>query len=617
MRKPIGWSARASLASACLSLLFLTSCGGGGGGGGGGPVAPSSLTYTEQVSSYEVQLAVPPNLPTFGGGAPTDYSVAPALPAGLSLSTTTGVITGMPNVLQPTADYVVTASNAAGAATATLTIQVLPNVSENMSAKTTFTDDDIRYFLGRTHFGGKASDFDAVKAMGIPAYVDQMVEFAATPTLESQAAAYLLNTSDPVGQEGGFPGDTQVSAYWLYLMINNPNPFQEVMAFFWHDHFSASTSRLDSSSMYWEPNQINLWRHQGNGNLRQLLLDMSRDWVMLVWLDGVSNERRSPNENFAREFWELFTLGVDNGYTQADIVEAAKAFTGYRTRFSDTTNQTTIEFDTTRHSTGAKTFFGQTIAGQNVTDDYQAVVDITVDNRPVAEFISKKLFEYFCWNGPSAVPTDAMAATLRGGGYELKPLLKQLFKSEAFFSPRARAGIPKNPVETMVGFVRSTGLVPVDPKSGSDPAAFPANRLTTLADRLNTCQQLPTQPPSVNGWPIGEQWLSAQNVLDRVNGIRSCINDRTDQTNAGIDVTAILPPVAQRTSTNVVDTLCDLLHVTATPAEKTQYVTYLDTNLVNGVVTPSPFDGSNATHISERVRGLLYVLAQHPTYTVR
>ena len=614
MRKPIGWSARATLASACVSL-FVSGC--GGGGGGGGPVAPSSLTYSEPAPTYEVALQVLPDLPTVGGGVPTAFAVAPALPAGLTLSTTTGVLTGTPTGLSALGDYVVTASNSAGSVQATLSIQVVPNVSENMTAKASFTDDDIRYFLGRTHFGGKKSDFDAVKAMGIPAYVDQMVEFGATPTLESQAAAYLLNTTDPAGLAGGFPSDQQVSTYWLYLMLNNPNPFQEVMAFFWHDHFASSTTKLESGAMWWEPSQVNLWRHEGNGNLRQLLLDMSHDWVMLVWLDGVLNEKRAPNENFAREFWELFTLGVDNGYTQADIVQAAKAFTGYRTRFDDVTGQSTIEFDTTRHSTSSKTFFGQTIPGQNVTDDYAAVVDITVDNRPVAEFICRKLFEYFCWTAPSSTPVDAMASTLRGASYEMKPLLKQLFKSEAFFSPRARAGIPRNPVESLVGFARSTGLVPVDPRNAADPVTFPANRLTTLADRLSTCAQLPTQPPSVNGWPLGDQWLSAQNVLDRTNGIRSCITDRTDQTNAGIDVTAILPPVAQRTSTNVVDVLCDLLHVTATPAEKTQYVTYLDTDLVNGVVTASPFDGSSATHISERVRGLLYILAQHPTYTVR
>ena len=147
-----------------------------------------------------------------------------------------------------------------------------------------------------------------------------MVQYADTTALETTAAGHLVNTTDPVGLEGQFPSQQQVARYWLHLMINNPNPFQEVLAFFWHDHFASSTINLEGSATRWMVDQVNLWRKKGNGNLRQLLLDMSRDSVMLFFLDGVLNTKSAPNENFAREFWELFTLGVDNGYTQADIV---------------------------------------------------------------------------------------------------------------------------------------------------------------------------------------------------------------------------------------------------------------------------------------------------------
>ncbi len=100
--------------------------------------------------------------------------------------------------------------------------------------------------------------------------------------------------------------------------------------------------------------QINLWRKQGSGNLRSLLLSMARDSMMLVWLDGILNTKNAPNENFAREWFELFSLGVDNGYTQADIVQAAKAFTGYRLRFDAVTGQAYTQFDPTRHDTGRR-----------------------------------------------------------------------------------------------------------------------------------------------------------------------------------------------------------------------------------------------------------------------
>jgi uncharacterized protein (DUF1800 family) len=364
--------------------------------------------------------------------------------------------------------------------------------------------------------------------------------------------------------------------------------------------------------------QITLWRQQGNGNLRSLLLSMAHDWVMLRWLDGQSNTKNAPNENFAREFWELFTLGVDNGYTQADIVQAAKAFTGWRSRYNATTNQEYMEFYAPNHDAGTKTFFGQTIAAQNVTDDYQAVVDITLDNRPVAEFICRKLFEYFCHEDGSTIAVDAMAALLRASNYELKPLLKAMFKSEAFFSPASRVGIVKNPVEHVIGFIRSTGLLPINNKApATDPVAWPTNTLTTLDAVMTTAAQRPSQPPTVNGWPIGEQWLASQNMLDRGNAILECIRDRTDQTNAGINVATLLPsPTA--TAAETVDALTALLHVTPTAAERQTYVDYLNSAAgAGGVPTPSPFDATNATHLSERVRGLLYVLTQHPTYAVR
>jgi uncharacterized protein (DUF1800 family) len=560
--------------------------------------------------------------PTVAGGVPDTFTVAPSLPVGLVLEPTSGMLSGSPTTPTPQGLYKVTATNAGGSAETTLDLTVVLARAENLAEKGTFTDDDIRYFLNRTHFSAKTSEFDAVKAVGLPAYVDAMVDASddVNASLERAAAGMLVNTTDPVGMEGLFPSQSQVARYWMHLMLNNPQPFQDALAFFWHDHFASSTLPVESNATWMMTQQIDLWRKQGSGNLRSLLLSMARDSMMLIWLDGVLNTKSAPNENFAREWFELFSLGVDNGYTQTDIVQASKAFTGYRLRFDAVTGQAFTQFDANRHDTGPKTVLGVLIPGQNVTDDYQAVVDITIDNRPVAEFISKKLFEYFCYEGPSSVPTDAMAALLRANGYELKPLLKALFKSEAFYSPTSKAGRVKGPVEHLVGFCRATGLTPIDNKAVTDPAAWPQNVLRTVDGFLVACAQRPSQPPSVNGWPVSEEWLSAQNMLDRVNAVRECIRDRNDQlaANGGIDPARALLS-ANPTSLEAVDQLALLLRVDLTDAERTQLATYLDTsyNATTGQVTPSPFSANNATHVSERVRGLLYILVQHPTYAVR
>ena len=605
-----------SLPAACAALaLLFTSCGGGGGGGGGPPLdPPTGLVYALPSATYEAEVAVAPNTPSHGGGAVALYSVLPSLPAGLVIDPGTGVITGAAASMTPSAVYTVHATNADGEATAPVTIAVTLNQGDDMSPKATFTDDDIRYFMGRTQFGGTTAMFNTIKAMGVPAFVDQMVNFTVDATLDGQCDALLLNpATDPAGLEGKFPSTTQLQQYWLTYMTRTSNPFQEVLAFFWHDHFAASDTVLQDGGMnYWVKDHINMFRLQGNGNLRAFLLNMARDWLMLTWLNGIDSTKGAPNENFGREFWELFTLGVDNGYSQADIVQAAKAFTGYQLNYNLNGLQT-ISFNTGRHDSGSKTFFGQTIAAQNSTDDYQRVVDITLDNRPVAEFISKCLFEYFCFLGPKTIPTGAMASTMRGGNYELKPVLRQLFKSKAFFSSKARAGLVKGQVDHIVGFIRSTGLQYLDGQ--------PANQ--TLSGQLFNIGQVPTQPPTVNGWPQGELLLSAQGMLDRANVVNELIKARVAQAAAGIDLRNLLPPAVlpatSPTSAAVVDALCDLLHVSASATEKTTYATYLDTNVssLNGVPFAETFDVNVQLQIDTKVRGLLYMLTQHPSYATK
>jgi hypothetical protein len=181
-------------------------------------------------------------------------------------------------------------------------------------------------------------------------------------------------------------------------------------------------------------------------------------------------------------------------------------------------------------------------------------------------------------------------------------VLSVLFKSEAFYSAKSKAGLVKGPVDHGIGFIRSTGLV------------IPIRAVDTA---MTLEGQRPTQPPTVNGWPVGTEWLSAQAMLDRANVVLTCIADRVRQAEAGIDVADLLPP-GTPTSGEVVDSLAARLRVTLSPSDRTACVTYLDTQrLADGTVVPSPFDPTNPTHVDQRVRGLLYILAQHPTYQIR
>ena len=207
------------------------------------------------------------------------------------------------------------------------------------------------------------------------------------------------------------------------------------------------------------------------------------------------------------------------------------------------------------------------------------------------------LLRYFCVADPAPELVDQLRDVLDGANFELAPTLKALFLSEAFYSDEARMTLTSSPVEMGVGFINVTGLV---------------IRPNELEFRLDFMSQVPTRPPTVDGWPVDDEWLSAQGMLSRANLVRSCIGNRTLQDALGIDVRALLPD-ATPSAGEVVDALALRLHVDATPAERAIYVGYLNTErLPNGDVVDSPFDVTQGEHIDDRVRGLLYVLAQHP-----
>lgn len=582
------------------------------------PLAPpAGITTSLTAAMFEVDQPIDPVTVTGGTNPLGSYSVAPALPRGLSVDPATGTISGTPSLIRPAATYTLTAENLAGTASATLQLGTRADRSLSFAKETgPLTTDDVRHFLTRTRFGVTAADEAAVsQAGGFEQALDAMLVFESGTPVETAALVELLNTDPNLPPEliYKFPSSTQVARWWEHLMVNNPNPFQEVLAFFWHDHFSVSSENMSGSQMYYMVDYVNLYRHQGNGNLRDLLIAMARDPAMLYYLDGFRNTARAPNENFGREFWELFTLGVDNGYTQDDIVAASKAWSGWRERSQTytspivpTTTYTLnyMQFDTTRHDPNPKYFLGVTIPGQNVTDDYAAVVDATLANRPVAEFIVRKLFEHFCYDDPPAALVATMAADLRAANWEIGVFLRKLFESEAFFSKKARRSRVKNPVEFGVGFMRTTGL------------RIPQS---TLDSGLVTLGQRPTQPPTVNGWPLGSLWLSSQQMADRTNLAYTIVEHTSDQGGiAGAELSPAMPPVGQRSALEVVDHFAALMRVQLTEEDRTALVQYLNTvRNTNGSLTASPFDGNSGAHIDERVRGLLLILSQHPTYHLR
>ena len=245
-------------------------------------------------------------------------------------------------------------------------------------------------------------------------------------------------------------------------------------------------------------------------------------------------------------------------------------------------------------------------------DEYDQMVDIVLGTNEagtgvsrVGQWIVRSLLQYFCYANPPQSVIDELANDLRAGGWELKPVLMKLFQSEAFFSAEARVGFVKGPVEHIVGFMRATSLV-------GEPGQ--------IDRRLDLMGHRPTQPPTVDGWPGGTQWLSAQGMVDRANML-NYVTEQAESFQSGQGITAImLLPAADADSAATVDSLGERLHVVLSAAERTELMTYLDTERDGGgVVTPDPFNPTGTPGRTEenRIRGLLWILAQHPTYQTR
>jgi uncharacterized protein (DUF1800 family) len=284
----------------------------------------------------------------------------------------------------------------------------------------------------------------------------------------------------------------ELSAWWLNEMLTTHSPLNERMTLFWHNHFVSGQKKVKVTKLLYIQNQ--LFRNQALGNFGSLLHAVSKDPAMLIYLDSASNRKDSPNENFAREVMELFTLGVGN-YTEKDIKEAARAFTGW------SVDRDTGEFMFRKklHDDGQKTILGKT--GNFDGDD---VLDILLAQPQTAEFIVTKMWRELVNTEVSAsdkATITKIAADFRQSRYDNKTALKGILLSDAFYAPENRGAIIKSPVDLIVGSLKQ-----LDIKVSSTESLVPV--LRQLGQNL-------FDPPNVKGWPGGEVWINTNSLLAR------------------------------------------------------------------------------------------------------
>jgi hypothetical protein len=288
----------------------------------------------------------------------------------------------------------------------------------------------------------------------------------------------------------------RLGLWWANRMLTTHRPLEEKLTLFWHGHFSTGENKVRDYRMMLRQNEM--FRAQAGGNLRGLLVGILKDPGMLVYLDNGENIKKHPNENFGRELLELFSMGVGN-YTERDVREAARAFTGW------TNNVLAFKFDADQHDPGEKTFLGQTGSFNG-----EEIIDIILKQPVTAEFVSAKLYRYFVREEVSTSVRASLGRTFRESGYQVKPLLKQIFLSKDFYSPPAYATQIKSPVHLVVSTYKKLGLrdVPTIPDFG---------RMTGgLGQSL-------FDPPNVAGWPGGRTWITPSTLLQRGNLFREVL----------------------------------------------------------------------------------------------
>jgi uncharacterized protein (DUF1800 family) len=288
----------------------------------------------------------------------------------------------------------------------------------------------------------------------------------------------------------------RVAYWWANRMLSSPRPLEEKMALFWHGHFASNEAKVrDYRKLL---GQLKLFEKEGLGNFHTLTLAVAQDPAMLSFLDAGVNVKGASNENFAREIMELFTMGPGN-YTEQDIREAARAFTGW--------NYVDLRFviNQSEHDNDPKTFLGKTgnLDGADIID--------RIMERPVtAEFITAKIYHFFVRDELSPELQKQLADFFRQNNYEIKPLMEKIFLSRDFYSAASTGTHIKSPVELAVNTYKKLGL--------HDIPGVPDFNTQTRA----LGQQL-FQPPTVAGWAQGRSWITPGLLLERANFMRDIL----------------------------------------------------------------------------------------------
>ncbi|RKU07107.1 hypothetical protein C6502_17695 [Candidatus Poribacteria bacterium] len=372
------------------------------------------------------------------------------------------------------------------------------------------------HLMRRAGFGTTLTELDEYVKKGYENVVEDLVDIERCPPVDEDILDRYFG-----GSEGGYRNT------WMFRMINSPRPLEEKMALFWHHVFATGVGK--NQHILASALQIDMLRRVGLSNMREILLELSKDPAMIFWLDNNENRKGEPNENYGRELLELFSMGVGN-YSEDDIKDCSRAFTGWTFTqppplYPQGYYPAHFVFIEDEHDNGEKTFLGHT--GNLNGDD---IIDIIVQQPACAKFISRHLYNFFVadepqvpsWNvtppqDPEAIDTLSNAFLESGG--DIRHVLRTLFNSDFF--KEARFKKVKSPTELVTGILKLVGTHQ-QPELGM--AKYPGATALMGQELLN--------PPTVEGWHTGREWIDGGTLTERIN---FSVGELSDPSKPGIE----------------------------------------------------------------------------------
>jgi uncharacterized protein (DUF1800 family) len=422
----------------------------------------------------------------------------------------------------------------------------------------------VAHLLRRAGFGSTEAELEAYTGLGYQQALERLLNYEQVDdsAVEQQVAGMQIDRRNV----------ELARLSWMTRMLYTQRPLQEKMVLFWHTHFATASSKVRGADTMLQ--QIQLFRNNALGNFESLLQQVTRDPAMLIWLDNNQNRKGRPNENYAREVMELFTVGIGN-YTDADVKEAARAFTGY------TSNRAGLfAFNPDQHDDDDKTFLG-------VTQNWDAndILAALVRHPATARFLTTKLFRFFVYDTPEPATIDRLANTYTSSGFDIRAVVRDIFSGPEFLSEQAFRGNVKQPVELVIGSLKALNVQTIGPD-------LPQATRRMGQDLLN--------PPDVSGWKGGDSWISATTLLERFNFADRLAAGRAADQPYFVDVASQIDHHNLHTTPDIVDYYLDLLvDGAATPEARQALISFLSVD-----------DPTN----EQGVRGMLHLAMSLPNH---